>query len=228
MSKFTRKIASLGVTATTVIMLSGASVLVPVASAQSIADLLAQISLLQAQLVALQAGQAGGAMGSSYAFTRDLTVGSRGADVSALQQTLINAGHLKAVSAPTGYFGTATKAALAAWQAAKAVSPAAGYFGPKSRAAIAGSTSGTGTVGVTPVPAGSDLVVSLASDNPASRTLGSGTAFNPALKVVLTAGAKAVKVSSILVAKAGFLANTNLNGIDVVDQNGTRYGNVAT
>ncbi len=88
-------------------------------------------------------------------FSSNLTVGSRGAEVSALQQTLINGGYLTAVTAPTGYFGAATKAALAKWQAASGITPAAGYFGPISRAYLnangavsgnfpAGCTSGAG------------------------------------------------------------------------------------
>ena len=49
-------------------------------------DLLAQIQQLQAQLNAAQGG--GSSMSTSYNFTRDLTVGSTGADVKALQQFL--------------------------------------------------------------------------------------------------------------------------------------------
>ena len=75
----------------------------------------------------------------------NLTVGSRGADVSTLQTALISGGYLTAVSAPTGYFGSATKAALAKWQSAKGISPAVGYFGPLSRAAFNGSAMTTGT-----------------------------------------------------------------------------------
>ncbi|MDD5318761.1 MAG: peptidoglycan-binding protein [Candidatus Pacebacteria bacterium] len=90
---------------------------------------------------------------SSYTFSTNLTVGSRGADVSALQQILINKGFLTAVSAPTGYFGSLTKAALAAFQAANNISPAVGYFGPITRAAIA-SMGGTTTTTTTSTTAG--------------------------------------------------------------------------
>ncbi len=68
-------------------------------------------------------------------YTRNLTIGSRGADVTALQTTLVAGGYLKV--APTGYFGSLTKAALAAWQAAVGISPASGYFGPITRAYLA-------------------------------------------------------------------------------------------
>lgn len=72
---------------------------------------------------------------STYNFTVDLSYGSTGPDVVALQQMLIDAG-LLAIPAPTGWFGPMTRAALAQWQAAHGVAPAVGYFGPITRAAI--------------------------------------------------------------------------------------------
>ncbi|MDQ3014421.1 MAG: peptidoglycan-binding protein [bacterium] len=87
--------------------------------------------------------------GASHVYTRNLTVGNRGADVSALQQVLHNGGFLSVT--PTGYFGPLTKAALGAWQASVGIAPAAGYFGPITRAYLAnmGGTPGpvTGTPG---------------------------------------------------------------------------------
>lgn len=71
----------------------------------------------------------------SFVFTRDITFGSRGADVSALQQFLIDGGFLKA-SAPTGYFGPLTRTTLSAWQTSVGISPASGYFGSISRKKI--------------------------------------------------------------------------------------------
>ncbi len=69
-------------------------------------------------------------------FSRDLTIGSTGADVTALQNWLISKGHAIPAGA-TGYFGAQTKAALAAYQASAGITPAAGYFGPITRAKIA-------------------------------------------------------------------------------------------
>lgn len=63
-----------------------------------------------------------------------MTVGSSGADVSCLQQALIEAGLLE-ISAPTGFFGPLTKTALTRWQQSRGV-PATGYFGPLSLAAF--------------------------------------------------------------------------------------------
>jgi len=73
---------------------------------------------------------------ASCTIASNLTVGSRGAEVSCLQEYLIGKGYLTVVSSPTGYFGTATRSGVAQWQAVAAISPAAGYFGPISRAAF--------------------------------------------------------------------------------------------
>ena len=70
---------------------------------------------------------------------RDLELKSKGADVTWLQAFLIStqsgpaATRLATVGA-TGYFGVATKAALAEYQKKSGISPASGYFGPVTRA----------------------------------------------------------------------------------------------
>lgn len=77
----------------------------------------------------------------SVPFTRDLTLGSQGNDVTALQSFLIteNAGPaaqaLLAASA-TGYFGPVTQRALIEYQMKAGIVPASGYFGPLTRAWI--------------------------------------------------------------------------------------------
>jgi hypothetical protein len=81
---------------------------------------------------------------STAAFTRDLTIGSTGADVTALQAMLIANGKLM-IATPTGYFGPLTKTALAAWQASVGITPASGYFGPITRAYIASHSTSTTT-----------------------------------------------------------------------------------
>lgn len=96
---------------------------------EQIAVLLAQVQKLQAQLATQ-----GGVSAPVSKFARDLTVGSRGDDVRALQEQLVAQGYLDVM--PTGYFGELTKAALREYQKTKGISPAAGYFGPKTRAAI--------------------------------------------------------------------------------------------
>lgn len=86
---------------------------------------------------------------TSAAFTRNLTVGSTGADVSALQAVLIANGKLM-IAAPTGYFGSLTKAALASWQASVGITPAVGYFGPITRAYLASHSTTSTTTSTVP------------------------------------------------------------------------------
>ena len=77
----------------------------------------------------------------SSSFARDLTLGSSGADVTALQAILIaeakgpKATALASAGA-TGYFGAMTQAALAEYQASIGINPSSGYFGPLTRARI--------------------------------------------------------------------------------------------
>ena len=88
---------------------------------------------------------------SGTSFTRDLSIGSRGEDVRALQRFLNAQGYLVASSGPgssgseTTYFGALTQQALVQYQAAENISPAAGYFGPITRAHIADSSSDNDT-----------------------------------------------------------------------------------
>src|SRR3989344_5135854 len=119
MNRFKTKIVGLTIAA----LMSAGSLIPMMSSAVTIAE-------LQAQLLTLQGSSVSTA--DKCSFTRSLTVGSRGDDVTCLQNYLKGAGHLS-VSA-TGYFGSLTKAAAASWQSANGVSPAVGYFGPISRA----------------------------------------------------------------------------------------------
>jgi len=111
-----------------------------VRAADSSVTIEAQIQALLAQLNALKGTSV------STTFTRDLTIGSQGTDVTALQNFLASKGFSVPAGA-TGYFGTQTKAALASYQAANGIAPAAGYFGPATRAKVNAS----GSV-VTPTP----------------------------------------------------------------------------
>jgi hypothetical protein len=87
---------------------------------------------------------------------------------------------------------------------------------------------GSGQGSVIPPVTGGALSVSLAADNPAAGTLASGTAFNPVLKVNLTAGSAAVTVTGLTIRKSGFAANSSVSGADVIDAQGVRHGNVAS
>ena len=116
------------------------------AGAATVAELQAMIAQLQAQISALVGGSS---TGTAVKFNTDLTIGSTGADVTALQQAMVNQGHLQMpVNVSYGYFGALTRSAVARWQAASGIAPAAGYFGPISRAranASFGAGTGTGT-----------------------------------------------------------------------------------
>ncbi|MEK7146869.1 MAG: peptidoglycan-binding domain-containing protein, partial [Patescibacteria group bacterium] len=200
MSNITKKASSIILSATTAIWLSGAAAIIPVANAQTVAELQVQIAALLAQINALQgqlSGLQGGGASSSYNYTRDLTVGSKGDDVTALQNFLASQSGAQwpAGQAATGYFGSITQAALANYQASAGISPAAGYFGPKTRANVAsigGEAPVLGGQPSTPVvstPA-SGVAVSLASDSP------SGSAISGAGQISVGKFALAAAVSA--------------------------------
>jgi peptidoglycan hydrolase-like protein with peptidoglycan-binding domain len=67
--------------------------------------------------------------------TRDLQVGSSGADVTLLQQFLIGKGLLGSQYA-TGYFGQLTKAAVIKYQQNNGILPASGYVGAATKSSI--------------------------------------------------------------------------------------------
>jgi peptidoglycan hydrolase-like protein with peptidoglycan-binding domain len=113
------------------------------------------------------------ASAQGYVFSSNLTVGSTGPAVVALQTALIAQGYsipaIASGAAAKGYFGSQTQAAVKAYQAAHGV-PNTGFVGPLTRAALNGgamATPGTPTVtcpagyvctptvGTTPVTGGS-------------------------------------------------------------------------
>ena len=155
-----KRTVAIGLALAVALWLTGAVLLLPTASAattdETIQSLLDQIAALQAQVLALQGGTAGAAC---YAFTRDLTLGVSGADVTALQDYLTGTGDFTFSGGSTGYFGPITQASVAAWQAANGVAPAVGYFGPISRAkynsvCTPGTSGETGTTGQTALSGG--------------------------------------------------------------------------
>ncbi len=68
---------------------------------------------------------------SAYNFTVDLSLGSNGAAVTALQQLLLQGGFYNGPI--TGYFGPMTLAAVKKFQIAHKITPANGYVGPTTR-----------------------------------------------------------------------------------------------
>jgi hypothetical protein len=117
------------------------------AQIQSILDVLASFNADASIIASVKAsleGVTGGSVTSAavHVFKANLTVGSLGSEVKALQQYLNNHGYAVAGSGPgspgneTTTFGVLTKAALAKLQAAAGITPAVGYFGPKTRAYV--------------------------------------------------------------------------------------------
>jgi len=85
-------------------------------------------------------------------YVRDLTLGSTGSDVVALQTFLQEKGHLTIPAGVSkGYFGELTRAALGRYQASQSISPTAGYFGSITRANVnIACAAGGGTIPTNP------------------------------------------------------------------------------
>ena len=79
---------------------------------------------------------------TNHSFSRDLSFGSEGTDVKALQQFLNTHGYPVSLFGngslgfETSYFGPSTRAALIRFQQAHGITPSVGYFGPKTRAVV--------------------------------------------------------------------------------------------
>ncbi|MDO8443021.1 MAG: peptidoglycan-binding protein [bacterium] len=247
MSKLINKVSISVVSLATVLSLSGVASLVPaIAHGATAAELQAQITLLLAQISAMQAQLStsgttatSSAVPASLLSSSDLTVGSKGATVKALQMFLNANGYAVSASGAgsagneTEYFGNATKAALAKLQAAQSVSPAAGYFGAKTRAKLAtmssattGGTTTTTTGGTTTTTTatGTGLMVALAASQPAATIAPGGATRIPFTKVALTAGSSDVSVTSLLVERTGLGADAAIESVMLLDEAGQQLG----
>lgn len=167
-------------------------------------------------------------------FTRSLTIGSQGADVTCLQDYLTGTGHFTFSGGSTGFFGSVTQSAVSAWQAANSVAPAVGYFGPLSQAkytAVAGSTGTTGgTTGgtTTPAPTGTGMTVT-AGSQPAASLAPDSAARVPFTRINVTAGTDGdVVLNSVSVKRVGLAANAVFSGIVLIDENGVQLGTSKT
>ncbi|MEK7554306.1 MAG: peptidoglycan-binding protein [Patescibacteria group bacterium] len=176
----------------------------------------ATIANVQASLTGGTPVSTGGAAttGACSVGTANLTVGSSGASVTCLQQTLIAGGYSIPAGA-TGYFGGQTKAAVSAWQTAKGISPAAGYFGSISRAAFGGVSTTPGTPGTPAAPlAGNGLKVMLATDSPNNIALVQGQAIGSLAKFTFSnPTATEIKVTNLGFKRIGVSNDSTLSNV---------------
>ena len=159
-------------------------------------------------------GTGGTTTTTACSFSRDLTIGSTGADVTCLQQALIGGGFSISAGA-TGYFGTQTRTAVASWQSSKNIAPAVGYFGPISRAAfnLGGTPATPGTPG-TPAPTGNGLKVTLATDSPNGTALVQGQAIGELAKFTFANPTSAdIKVTNLGLKRIGSSGDSTLTNV---------------
>ncbi len=151
---------------------------------------------------------------SGYNYTRDLTMGSTGADVTALQNYLISGGYM-ASGYPFGYFGAVTKTALGKFQLANGISPTAGYFGAITRAKIAAlGTSSTTTTTTTTTTSGTDLAVRLAASSPMASAIVVGQAAADLAEFTFTNNtATPAIVTNVSLARLGVSSDTTLSNV---------------
>jgi peptidoglycan hydrolase-like protein with peptidoglycan-binding domain len=121
---------------------------------------------------------------ASYTFNTNLTVGSTGADVVALQTALMAAGYdipaITSGAASKGYFGSQTQAAVKLYQAAKGI-PNTGFVGPLTRGALNGAP-----VASTPVACPVGYVCTLVAGTPGTTPTVPGVISTPGAEGTLT------------------------------------------
>lgn len=237
------------VTIATTVAFSGVAAIMPIAvvadhsTAHTIEQLQASIAELTKKLAALQAPSGGGG-GAKCSFTRSLTVGSRGDDVTCLQDYLTSTGHFTFSGGSTGYFGSVSKAAVAAWQAANGVSPAVGYFGPKSQvkydAMVAAAPPpappappapppGTPPPPTPPPGVSSGLTVSAVAAQPPAVIVPESAARVPFTQIVFTASADGdATVKSITVQRKGIADDAAFDGVILIDEDNVQIGTSKT
>lgn len=170
--------------------------------------------------------QADTSMCPSYSWTRNLQVGSTGADVMKLQQylnssaaTQIAASGAGSPGAETSYFGNATKAAVMKFQTANGISPVAGFVGPLTRAKINAMCAGTtGTTVPTTPTSGTGLMVSAAAQ-PANGLAPASALRIPFTNFTVTAGNDGdVTVNGVTVERKGASTDASFAGVVLIDQ----------
>jgi len=172
-------------------------------------------------------------------FTRNLYPGMEGEDVKCLQEYLNDAGYTVAssgVGSPgneTMYFGSLTRAAVKEWQDAMGIEYGAywGYFGPSSQS-VYNSTcemddddddDDDDDVDVE----GDVLDVQVSATTPESQSIAKG-ANAKFTKLVFTAGDEDVEIDKIYIYRSGLTANSDLENVKIIDEDGVYYGNIGS
>ena len=217
---------------TTVVALTLVAMVAPgVAQGVTIDELLAQIALLQTQLLGLQGGTPSGSgtyagIPAGFTFQKNLPVGTVDPDVVYLKAVLIGEGCGSGITNTT-YYGPKTKANVQCFQnkyktqisafAGYTIS-ASGLVGTGTRAQL-NVLLGSGTPVIPPVvPTGAGLTVQLASTNPVSGTIVDGQALYPLGKLTFTNGDNAeVKVTGLKIKRIGVSADASLLNVYLFD-----------
>jgi len=184
------------------------------------------ISAAQAASLSASIGASTATVSSGYTFASDLTVGSKGAAVSALQQVLVSGGYLvMPAGVAMGNFGQLTKSAVMKYQAAKGISPVSGFVGPKTRASLNAMGGGVSVtpVGGTVTSAGS-VSVALAATSPVNGTVVSPSATALLAQYVFSGSGQ---VNSVVLQRTGVSSDNTLNNVYLY-QGATRLTDAAT
>lgn len=212
------------------VIIAGGSFVLPVSANESIA---AQIAALMAQIQILQAKLAESQVVSplsSFSFTSNLSLGSRGVEVLNLQKvlnsdvdTVVSSEGPGSSGNETEFFGPATRRAVSRFQLKHGISPAAGYVGPITRSKL--NSLGSPVVVIPPpvVNGYSSLVVSSAKQ-PENIIAPRGATRIPFTKFIVTAGDSDVTMSSVVVERTGLSLNSSLESVMLLDENGNQIG----
>lgn len=199
--------------------------------------LLETIAALQEQLAGMGGGSGSGA-GCMCDFTRNLYPGMSGDDVKCLQEYLNASGHQVAASgvgspgSETTYYGSLTRTAVKSWQDANGIEYGAywGYFGPSTQAkydAVCEADDDDDDDDDDPDVDGDALGIQLSASTPESTNVADG-ANAKFTKLVFTAGDDDVEIDKIYVYRTGLTANSDLENVKIVDEDGAYYGNIGS
>lgn len=202
----------LGLSLVVMVVPAGASAALTSTQVSAIISLLQSFGADAATIANVQASLTGGTPTTpttpstgacaGVSFTRNLTVGSTGTDVTCLQ-TMLN------VSPKSGYFGPVTLAAVKAYQAAQGLTPA-NQVGPLTRAKLNASIGGVVTP-VTPITPGTGTEGSITVTKSVSPISGVEMGTGASNVAVIAADVKATG-SDVTVNRVDLLFDTAVSG----------------